>query len=297
VRLVDLRSGSAVQTLLAPGQTLGAVLSTAWSPRHEHVLVSGSTDGAVRVWDVRRASALVALLDREDSLGLAAVGRGDAGHGAASVRERGMRESARAHAGPVNGLAWTDDGNYIVSAGHDARIRVWDAATGANTLVSFGPLVKNGGLSSVTMFTSPSGMTAPKTELLFWPNESEIIVFDLHKGTIVSRLKGFGSTTASSKSQQGGQRTVKNRVTSVVWRGAGGYGASSGIVMGGRDAAGGIFSAHMDGQIRGWMPRLEGRDDEDEDNPAEEVDGRQERKRKAINDAYRSLMGQQITFK
>ncbi|OAA62421.1 WD repeat protein [Niveomyces insectorum RCEF 264] len=64
VRLVDLRSGAAVQSLVAPGQVAGGVLAVAWSPRHAHVLASGAVDGTVRLWDVRR-SGLVAVLDRE----------------------------------------------------------------------------------------------------------------------------------------------------------------------------------------------------------------------------------------
>ena len=296
VRLVDLRSGAAVQSLVAPGQVgadTGAVLSVAWSPRHEHVLASGAVDGAVRIWDVRRASGLLGLLDQEDSLGIIHRG-GDAQSGA--LRERGIRASAKAHSGPVNGLTWTDDGAYIISAGHDRRIRVWDAATGANTLASFGPSIRNSQLSSVTMFSSPIGLTHPRKELLFWPNESEILVLDLHEGSIVSRLRGVGPQMAGVRSQRGGERTVKNRVTGLVWRGAGGGGGSSGVVMGGSNAPGGIYSAHLDGQICAWMPRVEGLDEEDEDNTAEQAQEEMTQKRKAIDDAFRSLMGKKITF-
>lgn len=296
VRLVDLRSGAAVQSLVAPGQAgaeTGAVLSVAWSPRHEHVLASGAVDGAVRIWDVRRASGLTGLLDQQDSLGIVARG------GAANrdgVRDRGIRFSAKAHLGPVNGLTWTDDGAYIVSAGHDQRIRVWDAATGANTLASFGPTIRNGGLASVTMFTSPTGLTAPGKELLFWPNESEILILNLHEGSLVRRLRGMGPSITGVRSVRGGERTVKNRVTSLVWRGAGGCGGSGGVVMGGSNAPGGIYSGHLDGQIRAWLPKVEGSDDDYEDRDDEEAEESRSKKRKVIDDAYKSLMGQQVTF-
>lgn len=324
VRLVDLRSGAAVQSLVAAGQVAGGVLSVAWSPRHEHILASGAVDGTVRIWDVRRASGLVALLDQEDSLGQAGPG---------SSQARPARASAKAHSGPVNGLAWTDDGAYLVSAGHDRRIRVWDMATGANTLVSFGPSVRNSGLSSVPMVVTPTGLTAPRQELLVWPNESEVLVFRLHDGSIVTRLRGMGATQAgvrlpeaptpppSLPSTQSSSASIfsrprpavapapadrssvrRNRVTSLVWRGAGGMGSDKGgTAMGGRDAVGGLYSGHLDGQIRAWTPSTPTHADEDfveddADATPQAVEER-DRKRRALDQAYRSLMGTQITFR
>ncbi|KAI0156949.1 WD40 repeat-like protein [Xylariaceae sp. FL1272] len=285
VRLVDLRSGTAIQSLAGHG---GAVLATAWSPRHEHVLASGSVDGTVKIWDIRRASAMIGMLDHEDSLGLYYNGL----MGPDRVR---TRVTAKAHVAPVNGLTWTDDGSYIVSAGHDNRIRVWDAATGRNTLASFGPTIRNTQLASVTMFTSPVGLTHPRKELLFWPNESEILVLDLHDGHIVTKLRGTGATVASVRSAKGAERSVKNRVSSIVWRGAGGGGGSSGVAMGGSNMPGAIVSAHLDGQIRVWAPQLEGAD-EDDDDQTSAGDEEKTRKRRALNDVFNSLMGNKITF-
>ncbi len=94
----------------------------------------------------------------------------------------------------------------------------------------------------------------------------------------------------------GGERTVRNRVTSLVWRGAGGGGESSGVVMGGAGAPGGIYSGHLDGQIRAWMPAVQGDDEENEDTAAQEAVETKTKKRKAIDDAFRSLMGRQVTF-
>ncbi|KAK0614035.1 WD40-repeat-containing domain protein [Immersiella caudata] len=304
VRLVDLRSSAAVQSLASPGQssgTAGANLAVSWSPIHEHVLASGGVDGAVRIWDIRKSSGLVALLDQEDSLGILHPGRTpassrpDGGAAAGSLPNRGIRMSAKAHTGPVNGLTWTDDGSFIVSAGHDRRIRVWDAATGANTLANFGPTIRNNQLGSLMMFTSPTGLTRHKRELLFFPNESEILVMDLHDGAMITRLRGMGPSIAAVAAQRG-ERTLKNRLTSIVWRGAGGGGSSSGTVMGGRNAPGAVYSGHLDGQIRAWMPQLEGLDDEGEDNDVDEASGARAKKRKALDDAFKSLMGRQITF-
>ncbi|KAJ8127060.1 hypothetical protein O1611_g6577 [Lasiodiplodia mahajangana] len=207
-----------------------------------------------------------------------------------------MRASAKAHVAPVNGLTWTDDGNYIVSAGHDNRIRVWDAATGRNTLASFGPSIRNTQLASVTMFTSPVGLTHPSREVLFWSNETEILVCDLHDGHIITRLRGTGAAVAGVRSSKKSERSVKNRISGIVWRGAGGGGGSSGVVMGGTNMPGAVFSAHLDGQIRAWTPQLDGTDEADDDDTMAEVGEEKSKKRKVLNDVYKSLIGQRITF-
>lgn len=313
----------------------------AWSPVHEHVLASGSVDGAVRIWDIRKSNGLIGLLDQEDSLGILHPGRAPppGTYPEGTLQARGIRQSARAHNGPVNGLTWTDDGEFVVSAGHDRKIRVWNTATGANTLANFGPTIRNSYIGSLgsSMFVSPTGLTPLRKELLFFPNETEILVMDLHEGSIITRLRGMGPSMAAVMAGRGGERTVKNRLTSgesihlclmfrfpalvytarcrlvsyffgpiyqdtrvdsitVVWRGAGGFRGSSGVVMGGRNAAGGIYSGHLDGQIRAWMPRLQGLDEEDEDESLQEAADTRAKKRKALDDAFKSLMGRQITF-
>jgi DNA excision repair protein ERCC-8 len=222
VRLVDLRSAAAVQSLVSPGQiggSAGATLAVAWSPAHEHVLASGAVDGAVRIWDVRKANALVDLLDQEDIIGLATTTTTDPKiMGPLQQQARQPRLSAKAHDGPVNGLTWTDDGSYLVSAGHDRRVRVWDAATGANTLADFGPTIRNCQVGNLTMFVSPTGLTPPGGELLFFPNETEILVMDLHEGSIVTRLRGMRPTQLTSVGTAGGgERAVRNRVTSSMY--------------------------------------------------------------------------------
>lgn len=213
----------------------------------------------------------------------------------------GTRLSAKAHAGPVNGLAWTDDGAYLVSAGHDRRIRVWDAATGANTLVSFGPSIRNGQLANVPFFITPTGLLPPKQDLLFWPNETEILVMELHEGTIVTRLRPPGASSALAgvrTASRPGERSVRNRITGLVWRGAGAHGGtgSSGIVPGGTNAVGGaVYSGRMDGQIHAWMPYCVGSND-DEVIVSDQEQQAQSRKRKALNDALSNLMGSNVTW-
>ena len=273
VRLVDLRSGASTHALAGHG---GAVLSVAWSPTEEHVLASAGTDGTVRLWDVRRSAGGLGVFDMEDSVGV--VGCDGLGTGA----RRGDR--GKAHSGAVNGVVWTDDGEHVVTTGHDERVRVWSVATGANTLTSFGPIVKNAHLSALLPLIAPSHLTELGKPVMFYPNEREIVVFDLFEGTLLKRLKAPGSTVSSIRSKRG-QRNVKNRVTSLAWR--------AGSVE--------MFSAHSDGLIRTWMPRTREDDELDaaERRETEAEDSEYEsrkRQRQVLDDVYQDLTRQKITF-
>lgn len=290
VKLVDLKSGSAVQALVAHG---GPVLSTAWSPRQEHVLVSGHADGKIRVWDIRRAGGVIGLLDQEDSLGVVHRYKHTVAAGGNPSARPLFRASAQAHDDAVNGLHWTADGKHIVSAGMDGKIRVWDAATGANTLTSFGALVQNKHARTTSIITTPPCLSANK-DILFWANDQEILAFDISNGKLVTKLRSAGvANPLGPRSTEIG----RNRISSIVWRSSGGGAASVGPIMGGNNDAGSLYSSHLDGQIRCWKPQLPGPEDVDDEEKREDGgDDSKKRKRKAVDDAYKSLMGKQITF-
>jgi DNA excision repair protein ERCC-8 len=213
----------------------------------------------------------------EDSTGI--TGFDGLGRGARS------RETGKAHQGAANGVAWTDDGSYIISAGHDERVRIWNAATGANTLASFGPTLKNGHLSNLPLLPSPTAFTPPRKEVLCYPNERELLMFELHEGKLLKRLKVPGPIMAAVRSRTG-ERNIKNRITALVWRGQ----------------VDGVYSAHTDGQIRAWIPRT--KEDEVADREEEEaVKGRNDdesegakRKRLILDDVFRDLTKQKISF-
>ena len=271
VRLVDLRSGASTHSLVGHH---GAVLSVAWSPVDEHILASGGSDGAVRLWDVRRSAGSLGVMDLEDSVGIG----GEDGLGMyARPRDRGV-----AHVGACNGVVWTDDGKFLVTAGHDERVRVWNVGIGANALAHFGPIIKNTHLSTLLPLVVPTYVGGPRDRVMFYPNEKEILMFDLVEGTLFKRLKAPGAAVAQA-SGSAGQRNIRHRITSLAWR------------MGDVE----MYSAHSNGVIHAWKPRT--RDEielekEEAEHVAEVDDPSRKRKREALEEVFRDLTRQKITF-
>ena len=275
VRLVDLRSGSASHSLAGHS---GSVLSVAWHPKEENILVSGATDGGVRVWDIRRSASSLGVLDMEDSVGVA----GYDGRGTGARR----RERGRAHNGAVNGLAWTGDGAFLVSAGQDERMRVWDVRTGANTLANFGPGLKNAQKAALVPLLAPSFLSLAGKETVFFPNPKEVMAFDLHSGALVSRLRlqTPGLVGATQTLDPGTSRNLTPRTTSLAWR-------AHHVEL---------YSAHADGAIRCWRPRtwediaVEKEEKEDSGEGVDEVE--RKRKREELEGIVRELTTKRVTY-
>ncbi|KAL8639968.1 MAG: hypothetical protein Q9226_008801 [Calogaya cf. arnoldii] len=271
VRLVDLRSGASTHSLAGHQR---AVLSVGWCPHEEYILASGGSDGTARLWDIRRSSNSLGVLDLEDSVGI--LGEDGIGKNARD------RNQGKAHTDAVNGVVWTDDGKYLVTAGHDERVRVWDISTGANALSHFGPIIKNTHLSTLLPLLVPSNALEPGKQIVFYPNQKEILMFDLFGGTLLKRLRLPGAAAAPIRGSAT-QGNFRSRTTSVAWR--------AGNV--------GLYSAHSDGVIRVWLP-VTPEDVEADKDMAQEADGDEDegrkRKRDALEEIFRDLTRQKITF-
>jgi DNA excision repair protein ERCC-8 len=272
VRLVDLRSGANTHSLAGHS---GAILSTAWSPTREHILASGATDGTVRFWDIRRSVGELGTLDLEDSIGIQKK--------STSLYSRNSNRG-QAHRGPVNGIVWTEDGRHLVTCGHDQRIRVWDSDTGANTLANFGPMVKNNGLAPRIPLLPSAQNFQPGADIMFYPNEHEIIAYELFDGKLIRRLKRQEQQprAADVAAAAQGQRNVRDRITSLAWR-------PHDVEM---------YSAHADGSIAAWKPRTEedAELDADDEQERQEKEEGKKRKRGVLDDIYQGLTKKPITF-
>ena len=269
VRLVDLKSGSSTHSLAGHS---GSVLAVAWHPKNENILVSGGSDGAVRIWDIRRSASSLGVLDMDDAVGVA----GYDGKGTGARR----RERGRAHNGAANGLTWTEDGQHLISVGHDERMRVWNIINGANTLANFGPGLRNATKTSLYPVVAPSHLSSPVQEIVYYPNQREVTSYDMHSGSMLSRLRVPGPQGSGADA---GGRNIKSRTTSLAWRA--------------HDVE--LCSGHSDGVIRCWRPRTaEDAEAEKEEDEAGEGDDEVERKRKReeLDEIVRDLTKKRTTY-
>ncbi|KAK9321460.1 WD40-repeat-containing domain protein [Lipomyces orientalis] len=197
LRLIDLRSSGAAQMLSSHEGT--TVNSVRWSPADSFMLASGGSDGTVRLWDIRRSDACLTVLNLENIVGkgvMSSVNFNQRTESFSSSTTAAFSQ-VKSHRGVVNGLVWLDNGKKLVSTGTDEMIRVWDLTApftrDTNTLVNFGPLVRNRYLQCINMLLSPLGDCFP--QLLFFPSDTgDILVFQVSTGRLVRRLAGSLNT-------------------------------------------------------------------------------------------------------
>jgi len=147
VYLCDVKSGSMTHQL--SGHGMGGISVVQWSPIHDYMLASGSRDGTIKLWDIRKSGsgACLLTLDRENKAtnevycSIESDGNGTR----TRLKKRSKKSSVvgpgdysrvecssyvQSHAGPVSSLSFTPDGNYIVSASPTDGLRLWDVQPG-----------------------------------------------------------------------------------------------------------------------------------------------------------------------
>lgn len=179
VKLVDIKSGSAAHQLKGH---VGSVYAVQWSSRDEFLLATGSADKKVMLWDIRQSKGCLMSLDQHNS-----------SHSTNS-KER------VAHDGTVNAISFTQDGLHLVTFGSDCQLRLWDTAMGQNKMMNYGH-VPNKVKKSLKMAICSSS----HPQVLFVPSDNSIEMFDLFKGSNLSKLRGHFNVVNCCVSQPDSQ--------------------------------------------------------------------------------------------
>ncbi|MGB0385736.1 MAG: protein kinase domain-containing protein [Ardenticatenaceae bacterium] len=117
------------------------VTSVAFS-QDGQIVISGSKDKHVKVWQVEDGSLLYALGEHSDKVESVAIAQNGqliaAGlkDGTIAIWQQGTQlATLEGHTGSVNGVSFTPDGNILATASDDATIRLWRIENGNGTLL------------------------------------------------------------------------------------------------------------------------------------------------------------------
>lgn len=176
IQLLDVRGALSAHTLTGHK---GKTIAVKWHPQIPYILATGGYDGEVKIWDIRRAKSCLCRLDMLQTN--TSDGKGN----------NLLRQSVKAHLGPVNGVVWNDLGTELYTAANDDRVRVWDNTTHqpppVNKLINFGPLTRNKFPQVIPLVVTPN-MESEVSHLLFPSDTGDVFVFRTIDGKIVNRL-------------------------------------------------------------------------------------------------------------
>lgn len=180
-RLCDMASGGCLHTLSGH---VGGVRSVDWSASDEFVLATGSGEGCIRLWDVRKTGRCLYQLDRHRGPQDPPVER----H-APTPRDWGRAHGvgvARAHTRPVSNVRFLACGRRLLSCDVGGDMNLWDTDRGCNLLVNYGRGSAGPGRIMARFALGP-GRHAP---LIACPDGAVVRVLNSATGRLVQTLRG-----------------------------------------------------------------------------------------------------------
>lgn len=174
VILCDLRSGTSTHRLRGHD---GAVRTTQWSPRVQHLLVSSSCDRTVRMWDVRGSRPFIMALDPNHYAG------------ESFRKSKKTKRIPQAHKSQVMSFCFTHDGLWLLTFGRDGELKLWNSTTGRKMDVNYGEMFTDT-RRNLRMAVTPS----MHPDLVYLPCQSKVLVLEILTGRLVNIMSGHFST-------------------------------------------------------------------------------------------------------
>jgi DNA excision repair protein ERCC-8 len=210
VRLVDIRSGASSHSLVGHGK---GITCLDWSPTSDVTVASGSLDGTIRLWDIRKSGSrsCVTVLDRDQPFD---ASKSRSLHTAYSHLANNRLEKMASpnnyknsksngvisHGGSISALLFTLDGSRLASTGTDGKLQVWDLTGNGHVLpTSFSSRPNNQQAVSRLRTKVPMILQDFGKDTTVWTGHgSEILGYDLNKGGLPQQvLEGHMYTVTS----------------------------------------------------------------------------------------------------
>jgi len=175
INLIDIRTSSATHVLSGHQ---GPIYSVRWSPKRDHLMSSGGSDGRVMLWDVRKSGSALRSLDQLEWI--------KSNHyNSLTISER---QKIKAHSGIVNCIKFVDDGRFLLTYGTDNRLRLWDSVNWKLVSINYGHIPNNSCKRSLNMDIYNGGYTS---SFVFLPSENHMVMCNIHDGCVVERFSEF----------------------------------------------------------------------------------------------------------
>ncbi|KAK6522887.1 SEA (Seh1-associated) complex subunit [Arthrobotrys megalospora] len=138
----DLARGGKLDRVMHEHQR--SVHKIAFNPGNGKILISGSQDGMMKIWDLRQKKSTMTLWGKSDAVRDVQFNALNAVHFAAAFDNGTIQKwewrmggtahtylkKISAHNGPVFSIDWHPDGKYVASGGRDKTVKVWDFGEG-----------------------------------------------------------------------------------------------------------------------------------------------------------------------